>query len=337
MNVKTVTNFVVRDETIDAFIKSINKYPVLSPQVEQDLFAKHRAAVEAEKECKGAISLIENQRADEKRDGKEPDPETERARDNAILGYKKQAEEYEKSQIEIRNDIISRNLRFVYAVAKRYSTGDLLPDLINTGILGLYDAFEKYKYETGNRFVTCAVWYIRRAIHAYLNKENLVVRQKNGARITPKVKTIENDFYLRNGRWPSSAEVIDILRDEFGIDADEVDVNGTRVDRIEGYLGDDEENTFEKSPAFNERTADDNAYDSEIEADATRYYLDEAMSTLTEREKTIVSMAYGYGHLKEYKDKEIGEYLGLTSERVRQLRHGAVKKLRSAYLAVSNA
>ena len=64
--------------------------------------------------------------------------------------------------------------------------------------------------------------------------------------------------------------------------------------------------------------------------------LNEAMKVLTDREKTIVSMAYGYGgYVREYKDKEIGAALGLTSERIRQLRHGAVKKLRSAYLAAS--
>jgi DNA-directed RNA polymerase sigma subunit (sigma70/sigma32) len=61
------------------------------------------------------------------------------------------------------------------------------------------------------------------------------------------------------------------------------------------------------------------------------------MKVLTDREKTIVSMAYGYGYTREYKDKEIGAALGLTSERIRQLRHGAVKKLRSAYLAASEA
>ena len=288
MNIKNVTNFVVRTDTINSFVNEISKYTVPTAQEERDLFVRYEDADD------------------------------------------------ENEKIEIRNEIISRNLGFVYAVAKRYAHDDLLPDLINTGMLGMYEAFEKYDWRSGNRFSTLAVWYIRRAINAYLNKENMVVRQKNGARIVPKVKKIENDFYLRNGRWPTSNEVVDILKNEFGIEADSVDIYGTRVDRIESYIGDEEDNTFEKSPAFNERTATDNGFDENSETDATRYALNEAMKVLTDREKTIVSMAYGYGgYVREYKDKEIGAALGLTSERIRQLRHGAVKKLRSAYLAAS--
>ena len=287
MNIKNVTNFVVRNDTINAFVNDINKYEVMTAQEERDLFAKYEAT------------------------------------------------EDEEEKTSIRNEIICRNLRFVYAVAKRYDYNELLPDLINTGMIGMYEAFEKYDWRSGNRFSTLAVWYIRRAITAYLNKENMVVRQKNGPRIIPKVKKIENDYFLRNGRWPTSTEVVDILKREFNIDADDVDIYGTRVDKIDSYIGDEEDNTFEKSPVFNEKTATDNDYDVDIDTAATRYALTEAMKSLTERERTIVSMAYGYGYNREYKDKEIGAKLGLTSERIRQLRHGAIKKLRSAYLATS--
>ena len=257
------------------------------------------------------------------------------AQEERDLFAKYEATEDEEEKTSIRNEIICRNLRFVYAVAKRYDYNELLPDLINTGMIGMYEAFEKYDWRSGNRFSTLAVWYIRRAINAYLNKENMVVRQKNGPRIIPKVKKIENDYFLRNGRWPTSTEVVDILKKEFNIDADDVDIYGTRVDKIDSYIGDEEDNTFEKSPVFNEKTATDNDYDVDIDTAATRYALTEAMKSLTERERTIVSMAYGYGYNREYKDKEIGAKLGLTSERIRQLRHGAIKKLRSAYLATS--
>ena len=64
-----------------------------------------------------------------------------------------------------------------------------------------------------------------------------------------------------------------------------------------------------------------------------KYALNAALAALTDREKEIVCLAYGYGYDREYKDKEIVDKLGLTSERVRQLRHAAVTKMRSAYLA----
>ena len=288
MDVTNLTNFVVRNETLSAFVSEINKLQVPTAQEEKDLFVK----------------------------------------------YENAATEQEKTNV--RNEIISRNLRFVYAVAKRYYYNDILPDLINTGMLGMYEAFDRYDWRSGNRFTTLAVWYIRRSINAYLNKENLTIRQKNGPRIIPKVSRIENDFFLKNGRKPTSLEVIEILKNEFGIDADEVDVNGIKVDKLESYIGEEDDNTFEKSPAFNERTSTDNEYESTMDTEYNRYVINEALKVLTDREKTIISMAYGYGgYPREFKDKEIAASLGLTSERVRQLRHGAVKKMRSAYLAAS--
>ena len=326
MNIKNVTNYVVRNDTVNAFVSEISKIPVLTAQEERDLFAVHESYVKDSEKCTAAINELLN-------------PENKcddvAARDREILGYRRRIECNEEKAIELRNEIISRNLRFVYAVAKRYDNNDKLADLINTGMLGMYEAFEKYDWHSGNRFSTLAVWFIRRSINAYLEKEDRVVRQKNGARIVPKVKRIENDFFLRNGRKPTPSEVVDILKNDFGIDAEEVDVCGIKVDKIESYIGDDDDFTFEDSQAFNERTSTDNGFEEKSDMEYNRYVITEALKTLTDREKTIVSMAYGYGYPREYKDKEIGAALGLTSERIRQLRHGAVKKLRSAYLAAS--
>lgn len=240
----------------------------------------------------------------------------------------------EEEKKEIKDKIILANMRFNFAVAKRYSTGEILPDLINVGFIGMCEAFDEYDWRRGVRFYTFAQYYIRRAINHYLVKENMTVRQKNYARIAPKVKKIENEYYAKTGRAPSAAEIISILKSEYNIEVkDENDIYGTRVDRIDAYLGDDEDNTFEDSAEFNEVTSVDNEFDTECDTANLSYALSKAMSALTEREKTIISMAYGYNHSREYKDKEIAERLGLTSERVRQLRHGAVKKMRSAYLA----
>lgn len=288
MNVKNLTSFVVRTDTINEYLKEISKYKPLTAQEEKDLFAAYEDATEEKKK-------------------------------------------------EIKDKIILSNMRFNYAVAKRYSNGDILPDLINVGFIGMCEAFEEYDWRRDVRFYTFASYYIRRAINAYLVKENMTVRQKNYARIAPKVKKIESDYYAKTGRMPSATEVISILKSEYNIEVkDEADIYGTRVDRIDAYLGDDEDNTFENSAEFNDVTAVDNGYETKSDKDNLSYALSEAMNALTERERTIISMAYGYNHSREYKDKEIAERIGLTSERVRQLRHAAVKKMRSAYLAAEN-
>lgn len=237
---------------------------------------------------------------------------------------------------EIRDIIILSNLRFNFAVAKRYNNGDLLPDLVNVGYLGLCEAFEKYNWREDVRFYTYAQYYIRRAIYAYMVKENLLVRPKGSVRIAPKVKKIENDFFLKNGRKPYPVEIVDILRRDYQMEVDELDVIGIRVDKIDSYLGEDDDNTFEKSPVFNEKTAVDNAFDEAVEQEDSNYQISEAMKVLTEREQTIIRMAFGYGYNREYKDKEIGEKLGLTSERVRQLRHGALKKMRQVCVRIDS-
>lgn len=287
MNVTNLTNFVVRTDTISAYLAAINKIPALTdPQEEKDLFAKYESTTD------------------------------------------------EQERIDIRNEIITRNLRFNFAVAKRYNTGDILPDLINVGTMAMFVAFEKYHWEKDVRFCTFAVWYIRRDIKAYLEKENLIVRPKNNARIAPKVKKIENEFFLKNGRKPYPIEVIDALRRDYGIEVqDELDIYGAKVDRLDAYIGDDKDFTVEDTQAFTERTSVENAYETDIEDGEISYQVKVLMNVLSDREKKVICLAFGYGCDREYKDNEIGQKIGLTSERVRQIRHEALKKMRAAHMA----
>ena len=291
MNVKTITSYVVRNDTLDQYLKEISKYKILTAQEERDLFVKLEEA------------------------------------------------ETEEEKTAIRNEIINSNLRLNFAIAKRYSTGDILPDLINVGVIGMYQAFEEgnFDWRRGTRWTTLAQYYIRRAILAYLGKENILVRPKNGMRLGPKVRKIENDFLLKNGRRPYPIEVIDILRRDYGIDVkDEIDVYGQRFDSIDDYIGDEDDNTFEKSGYFNEKTSVENEYERTAEKDAATETVKEMMKVLTERERNIISMAFGYGYTREYKDKEIGAAIGLTSERVRQIKKEAIKKMRAAAVAAEN-
>ena len=261
------------------------------------------------------------------------------AQEERDLFVKLEEAETEEEKTAIRNEIINSNLRLNFAIAKRYSTGDILPDLINVGVIGMYQAFEEgnFDWRRGTRWTTLAQYYIRRAILAYLGKENILVRPKNGMRLGPKVKKIENDFLLKNGRRPYPIEVIDILRRDYGIDVkDEIDIYGQRFDSIDDYIGEEEENTFEKSGYFNEKTSVENEYERTAEKDAATETVKEMMKVLTERERNIISMAFGYGYTREYKDKEIGAAIGLTSERVRQIKKEAIKKMKAAAVAAEN-
>lgn len=244
----------------------------------------------------------------------------------------------ENERLAIRDKVINASLRYNYSIAKMYSNGDNLSDLIDAGYMGMCDAFKDYDWRKGVRFYTFAKWYIRRACNAFLSKDDMTVRTKNYAQVVPKVRKIEKAFSDRNGRTPTSEEIMAILKEEYGIEVnEEIDIYGARIEKIDAYIGDDEENTFEKSSEFNEKTAVYNEYESEIESESVKHTVDAAMAVLDDRERTIVSMAYGYGgYPREYKNKEIGEALGLTSERVRQILKGAVKKMRSAVVVAQS-
>ena len=252
------------------------------------------------------------------------------AQEEKDLFVKYESTDDEEEKTKIRNEIITRNLRFNFAVAKRYNTGDILPDLIDAGTIGMYDAFDKFDWREDIRFCSFAVWFIRRSINAYLNRETPMVRPKNSARIAPKVKKIENEFFLKNGRKPYPIEVIEILRKDYDIDVkDEIDVYGAKIDKIDAILSGDDDFTFEDSQVFNEKTSVVNGYETEIDEAAISYDVKVLMEALTEREKKVICMAFGYGYNREYKNKEIGSALGLSSERVRQIKNEALKKMRA--------
>lgn len=308
MNVTNSTNYIIRTDLTNAYFKDIRDSKVMTKQEEIELFKKYEESVERLESVMASKDMFP---ADE---------------------YLKIVERETNTQTEIRNEIILRNQRFNFAVAKRYDNNSILMDLVNVGTIGMYEAFEKFNYKEGNRFCSFAVWYIRRAINAYLVKENLTVRTTNNTRYLPKVKKIENEFFLKNGRKPTYTEITDLLFEKYGIEGVSLsDLCAVRVDSIDATYGDDEDYTYEKCSEYAVVTASENEYENTIENESMSEATRKALAVLTERERTIICMSAGYGYSKEYKDKEIGDALNLTSERVRQLRHSAAKKFAEVY------
>ena len=88
-----------------------------------------------------------------------------------------------KVQLSLHNEIISRNQYLNYAIAKRYNNTDIVMDLVNVGAIGMIEAFDSYDYKKNVRFCTYATYYIRRAINAYITKENIAIRTTNDAKL----------------------------------------------------------------------------------------------------------------------------------------------------------
>ena len=233
-----------------------------------------------------------------------------------------------------RTKLIASNQRFVYAVAKRYGNEDNVLDLVNEGNIGLIQALDAFDETKGTRFLSCAIWYIRRQINGYLNSDNLLIRKTNNTKTVYKLSKIKEKFFAEHNRYPEVDEVADILENEYGLKIkDKTDLLDINTLSISTCFDDEDARAFENSPYFSEKTAVDSEYLTEMDQEFNSAVSGTLLSTLSEREKTIILMSFGIGYNKEYTNAEIAEEVGMSSERVRQLKKTAIEKMQKLAVA----
>ena len=251
-----------------------------------------------------------------------------------------QAEETElvekmlSGDMEAKKTLIAANQRFVYAVAKRYGNNDNVLDLVNEGNIGLIQALETFDPSKGNRFLSYAIWYIRREINSYLNNDNLLIRKTNNTKTVYKLSKIKSKFFSEHNRYPDVDEIAAILEEEYGLKIkDKTDLLDITTTSISTCFDDEDSRAFENSQYFTDRTSVENEYQGEIDKEYNSSVSGALMSILSERESTIVRMAFGIGYNKEYTNHEIGEEIGMTAERVRQIKGSAIEKMKKYAVA----
>jgi RNA polymerase primary sigma factor len=233
-----------------------------------------------------------------------------------------------------KETLINANQRFVYAVAKRYANDDNILDLVDEGNMGLMMALETFDETKGNRFLSYAIWYIKREINAYLNNENLLVRKTNNTKTVYKIAKIRSKFYSEHNRYPDVDELSELLESEYGLKIkDKTDLFDVTTTSIDMCYDDEDSRAFENSPYFTERTSVDNEYETISNKEHSSSVSGQLLSLLTEREQVIVKMAFGIGYNKEYTNAEIAEEIGMSSERVRQLKNTALDKMKQFAVA----
>ena len=294
---------VLRDRISTDYMADISKTKVISPEEEADIFNEYIASKQGVSDAKSNPNLSHAELA-------------------RIIA------DETKIQDAISNKVITGNQRFVFAMAKRYCNNDILMDLVDVGTIGMIRAMESFDPTKGVRFCTYAGWHIKREINNYLFKEHLSVKSLKCSKVLPKTKKIMNDFFLENGRYPSFDELSTELKDKYNLTIEtEIDATEAKVESLNAFMGEDKDYSVAESPQFNTKTSSYKAYEDEIENDSIAFSAKQALSCLNERERTIVCLSSGYGYEKEYRDDEIGEILGITAERVRQIRLGVQKKM----------
>ena len=237
------------------------------------------------------------------------------------------AKRNKKGDEEALEILVRSNLRFVVSVAKKYQNqGVALGDLINEGNLGLIRAGQKFDETKGIKFISYAVWWIRQAILQALAEQSRIVRVPlNRAGALHRIGKRSSALLQELGREPTAEEI-----------AEELDISESEVERTlalsQSHLSLDAPLT----PGEDSRLLDylpdqfSPAPDDETYERALSVTIEEALSTLKEREAKILRLYFGLDGQEPMTLEEIGSLLGITRERVRQIKERALVRLRHA-------
>lgn len=225
---------------------------------------------------------------------------------------------------EAKNELITRNLRLVVNIAKNYvGRGLPLLDLIQEGNIGLMKAVDKFKYEKGFKFSTYATWWIRQAITRALIDQTKTIRVPvHMMEFYNRVTKSSRELTQQLGREPSNEEIAKKLvvpvrkvEEVFRAIQDPIALQtpiGDEDTELEDFIGD------KTSPS---------PY-SDAERIETSEQIQRVLRTLTPKEETVIRMRFGIGVDRDHTLEEVGRYLSITRERVRQIEAKALRKLK---------
>ena len=218
--------------------------------------------------------------------------------------------------------LVNANLRFVVSVAKQYQSKGLgLIDIINEGNVGLIKAAQRFDPTRGFKFISYAVWWIRQSIlQAISEKSRLVRLPSNQEGLIGKIKKYRNTFMQTYQREPDANEISVALNIEEEKVAVALDTSFRPVSM------DAPVNENDDTAIIDLITNNDTTTDRGLEVESLSTQLDIALSVLPDREKQILKMSFGINQPERSLD-EISHYIGLSKERVRQLKEKAIKTL----------
>ena len=230
-----------------------------------------------------------------------------------------------RNEIGALERLVRSNLRFVVSVAKRYQNqGVSLADLINEGNIGLMRAAQKFDETKGIKFISYAVWWIRQAILQALAEQSRIVRVPlSRAGTLHRIGKRSSSLTQELGREPTLEEIaeeLDLSEEEIkhtlAMAQTHLSLDAPLVPGEDGQLLDYVSDQFSPGP------------DEELYTEALQRSIEDALSTLSEREAKVLRLYFGLGDTEPLTLEQIGERFGITRERVRQIKERALSRLR---------
>ena len=236
------------------------------------------------------------------------------------------AKRIEAGDQEARDIMICSNLRLVISIAKKYVNTRTLSflDLIQEGNLGLIKAVDRYEYDKGFRFSTYATWWIKQAINRSIDDQDRIIRiPVHMGEVVRKVMKTAQYMIQEDDEMPDNkliAEKLGIteatVKQVFRIAGHPISLETPIGEDGDSYLGDFIEATDVNSP-------EESAIESSLQME-----INTQLQTLNEREQKILEMRFGLNNTQSHTLEQVGNYFGLTRERIRQIEAKALSKLR---------
>ncbi|MGC8710957.1 MAG: sigma-70 family RNA polymerase sigma factor [Leptodesmis sp.] len=313
------TRYKEEDNSLIDFLREIGRYPILQREEEIELGYQVQAVMAS------ACAFVKEHR-------RWPDPSQFAELSGLPLD---EAEAVLERGLAARNKFVRHNLRLAAKIAKRYSQGRDLLDLIQEGAQGIARAAEKFDPKRGYKFSTYAYWWIEQAVTRSVYQTDRSVRLPVHLRESlSKLRRFQLEFRSKHDRYPTNEEIaqglqwaigkIDFLREQM-----------SPILSLDLKVGDKEDTDL--LDLFREK--DNNEDDSLTQClmiEDVRAFLDRV--ALTEQQRQVIFLRFGLG-LSSGRCltlTEVGEILGISRERVRQIQTAAIRQLRLAAVSQRN-
>ena len=305
LDYKSIDSYEVeQNDPLAIYLKQISSYSLLTKEQELKIGKKIT-------ETKDRMKTISRQTVD---------------KEISRMAYDQEMTKLEERQERLKSRMITSNLRLVVSIAKKYQHRGLnLLDLINEGNIGLIKAVERFDYTKGCKFSTYGTWWIQQAVIKAIADKGRTIRIPihvlNSAR---NCSFVSRHLTQELGRDPDVKEI-----------ADYMNLPEAKVDRIMNFTGEvtslDTSVDDESETRLADLMAATDTYKAPFEEtfqNSLRDILLNSLEELSEREKKVIILRFGLEGENPLTLEEIGNRLGITRERVRQIQNKAIIKLR---------